>query len=42
LCQLKRVVDRDNPDLLSFRPDQPDFGRTDALVDACFGADVTS
>src|ERR1051325_11715771 len=42
LCQLERVVDRDDPDLLSLRPHEPDFGRTDALVDACFGADVTS
>src|SRR6476661_38450 len=42
LCQLERVVDRDDPDLLPLRPHEPDFGRTDALVDACFGADVTS
>src|SRR6266568_6551322 len=42
LCQLERVVDRDDPDLLPHRPHEPDFGRTDALVDACFGADVTS
>src|SRR5690242_20756009 len=42
LCQLERVVDRDDPDLLPLRPHEPDFRRTDALVDACFGADVTS
>src|SRR5512142_852488 len=42
LCQLERVVNRDDPDLLPLRPHEPDFGRTDALVDACFGADVTS
>jgi len=42
LSQLECVVDRDDPDLLPLRPDQPDFGRTDALVDTCFGADVTS
>src|SRR5205809_1013931 len=42
LCQLEPVVDRDDPDLLPLRPHEPDFGRTDALVDACFGADVTS
>src|SRR6478672_13032574 len=42
LSQLECVVDRDDPDLLPLRPDEPDFGRTDALVDTCFGADVTS
>src|ERR1700751_2352076 len=42
LGQLERVVDRDDPDLLPLRPHEPDFGRTDALADACFGADVTS
>src|SRR5208282_1367604 len=42
LSQLECVVDRDDPDLLPLRPDQPDFGRTDALVNTCFGADVTS
>src|SRR5690348_14129447 len=42
LSQLKCVVDRDDPDLLSLRPDQPDLGSTDALVDTRFGADVTS
>jgi len=42
LGQLECVVDRDNPDLLPLRPDQPDFRRADALVDTCFGADVTS
>src|ERR1700748_3321757 len=42
LSQLECVVDRDDPDLLSLRPDEPDFRRTDALVDTCFGADVTS
>ena len=42
LGQQKRIVDRDDPDLLASGADQPDFRDADALVDTGFGADVTS
>jgi hypothetical protein len=42
LCEPERLVDGDDPDLLTLRTNQPDLRSADALIDTRFDADVTS
>ncbi|GAA5170256.1 hypothetical protein GCM10023214_48560 [Amycolatopsis dongchuanensis] len=42
LGQPERILDPDDPDLLTVGSDKTDFGNTDAFVDTCLGADVAS